>query len=62
MQASLTNLKNLIDRIETDASNRTLKKAGLTASNKGTAAKRGPEIPASDEDFEKLVAEAKGLA
>lgn len=62
MQASLTNLRNLIDRIETDASNRTLKKAGLTASAKGSAAQRGPEIPDSDEDFEKLVAQAKGLA
>lgn len=61
MQASLTNLRNLIDRIETDASNRTLKKAGLTANSKGAAAKRGPTIPDSDDDFEKLVAQAKGL-
>ena len=61
MQASLTNLRNLIDRIETDASNRTLKKAGLTANAKGSAAKRGPEIPDGDEDFEQLVAQAKGL-
>ena len=62
MQASLTQVKNLIDRIETDSSNRTLKKAGLTASNKGSASVKGPEIPESDEDFEKLVAQAKGLA
>ena len=61
MQASLTNLRNLIDRIETDASNRTLKKAGLTANAKGSAAQRGPEIPDSDEDFERLVAQAKGM-
>ena len=55
MQASLSTLKGLIDRIETDASNRTLKKHGLTADVKGKAAERGPVIPESDEDFEKLV-------
>ena len=62
MQASLTNLRNLIDRIETDASNRTLKRAGLTADSRNTATQRGPKIPESDDDFEKLVAQVKGLA
>lgn len=62
MQAALTNLRNLIDRIETDASNRALKRAGLTPSAKGSTAERGPEIPEDDEAFEALVAKAKGLA
>jgi len=61
MRASMTNLVALIDRIETDASNRTLKKAGLTANQVGGRVEKGPSIPESDEDFEKLVAQAKGM-
>lgn len=60
MQAALTNLRSLIDRIETDASNRTLKRAGLTPDVKGSRAERAPEIPEDDEAFEALVAKAKG--
>ena len=59
MRASATRWGTIMDKIESDASSKTLKKAGLTASAQGGAATKGPVIPESDEDFEKLVQQAK---
>lgn len=62
MRASFEGLKSLVDRIETDASNAALKKAGLTASQTGGTAEKVRDVPDSDEDFEKLVQATKDLA
>lgn len=59
MRASATRWGTIMDKIESDASSKSLKKAGLTAAAQGGAATKGPVIPESDEDFEALVQKAK---
>ena len=62
MKASLAALTGLMDRIETDSSNRTLKKAGITPDARGSAAKKAIVIPDNDEDFEAMVQKIKDQA